>query len=340
MRRAICAASLLLACGLVIACPRHARAEDAQTQAIVQALFAEARDLLKRHRYAEACPKLEEVLRLEPQGNGARMMLAECYDAQGRLASSWATYVAAESFARQHGQQDREARAHERAEALAARLSRLRVVVSDVDRPADLEVRLDGVVLGAGQWGTLLPVDGGAHVVVATARGRSSYRQEVTVEREGATLTLNVPTLAPSAPAAASSSPAASLAPASSSPVVAAPVPAARTPAYTPWALGGGAALVVASVVFALDLRSVERRQDTLCGGDLKHCARTTPDYDPASDNARKNRDFGLALGLGGAGLALSAVGLWGLLSPSSPVTPVARVGPDGAWIVGARVVR
>jgi hypothetical protein len=334
-------ASLALVLAAVALVPaRSVRAEDAQTQAFVQALFADARTLLKAHRYDEACPKLEEVLRLEPQGNGARMLLAECFESQGRLASSWATYVAAEAFAHQRGQTDREARAHERAEALSSRLSRVRVVVAEAARAPGLEVKLDAVVLGAAQWGTLLPVDGGTHAVTASAPGRVTHRAEVSVEREGATVTLEVPTLSsvPAPVASASVAPPPSAAP----PIVPPPAPLPQRterPAHVPWTLGTGAALAITGVVFALDLRAVSQRQDDLCGGDLKQCARTTPDYDPSSDNARKTRDFGLALGFGGAGAALVAVGLYGLFSSPSAVTPVATLGPSGGF-VGVRVLR
>ena len=66
-------------------------AQPAQAQsdsAAARALFAEGRNLMADERYAEACPKFEESLRLD-HGMGTQFNLAHCWEKLGRTASAW-----------------------------------------------------------------------------------------------------------------------------------------------------------------------------------------------------------------------------------------------------------
>ncbi|NUO48654.1 MAG: tetratricopeptide repeat protein [Polyangiaceae bacterium] len=92
-----------------------ARADNAGA---AQQLYDRAVELMGQKNYAEACPKLEEVTRLVPDGFGAKLTLAECYEAQGRLASAWEQYMFVESAASRANQGDRQRLAAERAAAL------------------------------------------------------------------------------------------------------------------------------------------------------------------------------------------------------------------------------
>src|SRR6185436_13105064 len=85
--------------------------------AAARALFTEGRQLMSAEKYAEACPKLEESLRLDP-GMGTRFNLAHCWEKIGRSASAWAMFLDVAAAARAAGQQQRDTAAKERAAAL------------------------------------------------------------------------------------------------------------------------------------------------------------------------------------------------------------------------------
>ena len=184
----------------------HAVERDAAT---AQALFDQGRALMAEKKYSEACPKLAESQRLDP-GMGTLYHLADCYEGSGKVASAWAAFLEVASLAAAAGQTDRVNAAETRAKRLEARLPRLTIVVPDASRLPDLRVVRDDVDVGSVQWGTPLPVDPGAHKVVASAPGHRSFTDSV-VLKEGGSATLPIPVLeaAPEEPAPAAAQPAA-----------------------------------------------------------------------------------------------------------------------------------
>ena len=146
--------------------------------AAAQSLFYDARTLMQQNRFNEACPKLEESLRLDP-GIGTQFNLAECDERLGRITSAWALYLEVASEAKALGQPDRERLARKRAAALEPRLPKLVIDVSS-GAPQGLEVKRDGVAIGAAAWGTDIPVDPGVHRVVVSAPGKQSWETSVT----------------------------------------------------------------------------------------------------------------------------------------------------------------
>ncbi len=76
----VCGSLLAIAAGLgASAQPALAQSDSAAARA----LFAEGRSLMEDERYAEACPKLEESLRLD-HGMGTQFNLAHCWEKLGR----------------------------------------------------------------------------------------------------------------------------------------------------------------------------------------------------------------------------------------------------------------
>src|SRR5262245_53849434 len=69
-----------------------------------RALYEQALSDMDAHNYAIACRKLEEVIGMAPEALGAKITLAECYEAEGRLASAWAQYSQAKELATKAGE--------------------------------------------------------------------------------------------------------------------------------------------------------------------------------------------------------------------------------------------
>jgi hypothetical protein len=175
---------------------RPAAAQSHADSAAAQALFDQARALMEAGRVAEACPKLEESQRLDP-GSGTLLNLARCYEASGRLATAWTTYLEAAGASRTAGNPEREAAAREFAASLEPRLSRLVIDLVPGERPRGLEITRDGERVGAPQWRLPIPADEGEHLVAATAPGHAPWQTTVRIEGEGQVVTVTVPALVP-----------------------------------------------------------------------------------------------------------------------------------------------
>jgi hypothetical protein len=189
----------------LLAMPLPAAAGGATNDAAAEALFAEAKTLKQAGDYRGALTKLLESHKLAPSV-GAALNIGDCYERLDQLASAWASFKDAESIARTRGDSAREAEAVRRAEALAPRLSKLAINVPPAARVPGFELRRDGTLIGAGQWGSALPVDVGQHTIEATAPGRKAWSTVVRVETNGAATSIEVPVLDP-APVVVESAP-------------------------------------------------------------------------------------------------------------------------------------
>ncbi|MBL8714415.1 MAG: PEGA domain-containing protein [Myxococcales bacterium] len=178
--------AVLLTTGLALADP------SPQDVAASRTLFDEGRKLMKAGKFAEACPKLEEGVRLNP-GIGMRFNLAECYENLGKTASAWALYLDVAAAAKQKKEFPREKEARARAAKLEPKVSHLAVVVT-AEVPG-LEISRDGSVIGKGQFGTAVSLDPGTYTFTAKAPGHEPWEQKVTLGPDGATLTVTVPAL-------------------------------------------------------------------------------------------------------------------------------------------------
>jgi hypothetical protein len=197
---------------LLLLTPAASRAadplEDFPDPAAAKSLSQEARVLIQKSRYSEACPKLEESLRLEP-GIATRLELADCNEHIGKIATAWAAFVdAADRSSKLANQSDREKSGRKRAQALAPRVPKL---VIDVPNATEgLEVRCDGVAIDAAAWGTAIPVDPGTHRVTVTVPGKTRWVTTVQT-MEGQTVRAEVPRDLPAARDAMPRDPATSL---------------------------------------------------------------------------------------------------------------------------------
>jgi hypothetical protein len=122
--------------------------------------------------------------------------LALCHEREGRLASSWSEFTEAGRIARRDGRADREAEAASHVSVLEPRLSRLMIVVPPAAQVSGLRIERNGREVGQGAWSTPIPVDGGEHVVRATAPGHEPFTVKVAVGSESDTRTIEVVLLA------------------------------------------------------------------------------------------------------------------------------------------------
>lgn len=180
---------------------RDARAQSSpENLARAQVLYNEALTAMEAKDFATACPKLEEVIRLVPEGVGAKLTVAECYEGAGRLASAWSSYIAAEAAAAVAGQAERQQKAAARAAALEPKLAFLAIKLpADLAAIKGLTIRRDGKSVPANMWGVNVPVDPGPRIVGVSAPGRVPWSSRVTVEL-GKLAVVNVPVLAMSSP--------------------------------------------------------------------------------------------------------------------------------------------
>ncbi len=185
--------SIVCAVSALAFAPREARADNA---AAAQVLYDRAVELMAAKKYGEACPKLEEVTRLIPEGLGAKLTLAECYEGSGRLASAWMQYSIVSSAAARAGQADRQRLASEKAAALKPKLAKLTIKVPDaVKAMPQLLVKRGGVEVGAAQFNEAIAIDAGTHLVEAQAHGKKAWKLEAKIPADGAELTVEVPVL-------------------------------------------------------------------------------------------------------------------------------------------------
>jgi hypothetical protein len=310
---------------------------DPQALGSAQALFDSAEELRSARRYDEACPKLEEVVRLVPSGGGAKMALARCYEEAGRLASAWATYVLAANAAKASGQADRAKSAGDRAVALKPRLSALTIAAPPaLGELPGVEIKRDGKLLAQVEWGVPVSVDAGAHVITVSAPGKKPMRVALEVKGEATTTVVPLPEGledAPVPPPLVSRVLADELsAGARSSPPIMGPPDAlrsARGEAKWAWPVGGvGVVLACVSVGFLVDEQVVQATIDGNCPGG-KSCQRG---FDASGANTRLYRDFGMFVGTGALGVLGIGAAVVGLVTVSKGAAPLA----PAPWVSGS----
>jgi hypothetical protein len=176
-----------------------ARADGAADAAHAQALFDEARALMKQGDYATACSKLAQSQTLDP-GGGTLLNLGICHAEQGRTATAFAELGRALAQAKSEGRADRERTAQKHLDALAPDLCHLTLVAPQSAGSEGLIVELDGSPVDSTQLGSAIAVDPGPHQVRASARGHEPWSATITIAAARDQQRIEVPTLAPEAP--------------------------------------------------------------------------------------------------------------------------------------------
>jgi hypothetical protein len=189
--------AILAGAALVAALGADARADESN-KAAAQVLFEQGRALVEDKRFAEACPKFAESLRLDP-GIGTMLFLADCYENSGQTASAWAEFKDASAAAALRND-PREEIARRRAGQLESRLAKLVLVAPAVGSVPGIELRRDGVLVGAAEYGIPVPVNPGVHEIRASAAGRRTWSTSVSVEDKPGAISVVVPVLEPLAP--------------------------------------------------------------------------------------------------------------------------------------------
>lgn len=174
--------------------PALAVAQD--NDAVADSLYRDGRRLFDAKRFEEACPKLEESLRLDAQAGGTQLLLASCFENTGKLARAWSAYLNAQRLARAAGRDDRLEIAVAGAKRVEALVPFITVRVPPAANVEGLRVRVNGIEIGRGGWGSPTPVDPGPVSVEATAPERAPWSTRLSLASGGGTREVVVPVLA------------------------------------------------------------------------------------------------------------------------------------------------
>lgn len=163
--------------------------------ASAQLLFEQGRALLKVGNVEEACPKLEQSVRLEV-ATGALLALAMCHETAGKLATASSEYETVLERASGAGQTERAQWATERITALRPLLSTLNIqIATELARIPGLQVWRGESRLDPPSWNVAVPVDGGTFHVRVTAPAHEPWDAKITVRQQGDAQLVDVPLL-------------------------------------------------------------------------------------------------------------------------------------------------
>jgi hypothetical protein len=167
-----------IACTLVLGASTAARAEPTADDAAAEALFDEAVALRNAGDRAGACARFRRSYKLSP-ARGTLLNIAECFEAEGKLASAWATYRKLADAAETAGDRERLNIARAKRAELEPRLAYLTIVARDA--PADLVVRRDDSTLTRDVLDDPVPIDAGVHRLTVSAPGFEPWTTEVEI---------------------------------------------------------------------------------------------------------------------------------------------------------------
>ncbi len=275
---------ILFSCALA----PDALADSPSDQAVAQALFDQARELMQKKQYAEACGLLEKSEALDP-GGGTLLNLAVCYEGKGALAQAYATYQEVLSEAHREKRSDRADTATHRIDALAPRLPHILIKLPDHANDPSLVMQLDDLIMGSALIGVATPVDPGPHHVRVSRMGDKPWTWDGTIAegetRELAPELVPLDALPPPPPTPSTTAPIAQ-----PSPLPPAPTQRQTTRiAAASWVLGGAAiAATAASVITGVLALNAQSSWKSQCIPDRSYCA----DPNAASSDESRAKAF------------------------------------------------
>jgi len=260
------------------------------------ALFQAGRDLVDSGDWKEGCAKFEASMILYPAAS-TLLNIARCYEHDGKLALAWSAYQRALVINRETQGAERKKALEDVAQKglaqIEPRLPRIRIEVKG-GAPSGLRITHNGKDVPEAMLGTQIPVDPGSQSISADAPGYEPFMTTVDAS-EGKVVDVAVELASEGSGSGGG----------------------ARMPVWA-WAAGGaGVVLLAGAAVFRADQAYIEGKQIGLCGEGLTACP-SREAYDPDEDNARKNRDNALFIGLGVAGGAALGAAVVGLVIGSS----------------------
>lgn len=301
-----------LALVLGVAGPRTAAAADEPSKIVAEQLFTAGRALLEAGQVDAACDKLRESQKVDPAG-GTAVLLALCFEKQGKLASAWAAFHTARAMAARDGRQDRIDVAERELQAIQPRLAYLAIDVSPDAQVPGLQVTLDDVVIGEASRDLPIPVDPGAHALRAAAPGYAASTRTVAIaDGPGTTHATIEPLVSDSTP------------PPSGSRAV-------------PLAVAGGLGLVAlgVTVYFGVDAAVAEGRKPTSCLSTDSDCIGRRQSLESQRSNDATIATIG-AGGVAAAGAAAAILLLWPHAPPRTGAVRVIPYASGGLALTGS----
>lgn len=167
--------AVILGFALAVGAARaNAQSRDA---AAADALFREARALMKSGDHKAACPKLVESNKLDAAA-GTAINLGDCWERVGKLADALQAYRDALELMKPGD--TRAAPVKAQIAVVEKRVPTLSVRLAP-GAPEGARVKRDRLDLGEGSLGVALPVNPGPHWIVVVAPGRADRRQKVVI---------------------------------------------------------------------------------------------------------------------------------------------------------------
>jgi hypothetical protein len=320
---------------VVFAVSFAAGAAHADDKSDAARLFKEGQELMKAQRFADACPKLEDSQKLDPQ-LGTVLNLGFCREKLGSTWLSWLAYRDAELRADAAGKRERVEFARQHLSDLEKSLPKL---VLDCGSDKLDELSVEGRVVPGANNGQPFTAESGKRTFKFAKAGKKAASIEVLVTKQSSPQRIACPELADE-PVATTPSPNEGGGNGGSEggdqPPPPPPSQPSRAPMYASFAVGG-AGLVFGGVFTALMLSKKSE-------GDL-HCPNQKCDATGAP-LIKQAQDFGwYATGGYAVGLIGLAVGGYFLFTtPSAPtdtaapkaaLVPMLGGGASGAAVVG-----
>ncbi len=328
----------------VVAAPASVFGQDKlRDPAGAEALYLSGRKLVGEGQWTEGCEKFRASMELNPAAS-TLINIAKCSEHEGKLTQAVVDYRRAlqvnQDTLGEERRRNLEQVVKEGIAALEPRLARVQLVITN--RPKGIEIKRDGLALPIATIGEPLPLDPGEHVFVVTAPGYRPKERKV-VLKEGEASTIEMLVVAEEKPAVVTPAPVDK--PVGSDKLnqqdkpVAPDKPSGGVPTWAYVAGGAGLLAVGGGVFFKLQQSEAEKALTDNCVNLV--CPRDG-EYNPDADNTKKNRSFGLFVGLtavGVVGIGAAVVGIVRGTGQTKPrqsslvVVPYVGVG-DGGFVV------